>query len=273
MNGSPDVFDALRAEGDAVDGMVAGLDAEQWRAPTPAPGWTVAHQIAHLTATFRMAGLAGSAPDRFVAVMSELDDDFTKNVANALAEYLAEPPDVLLERWRLERESAAKALEAVPAGTLVPWLVNPLPAQVLASAGIMELFAHGQDIADALGVDREHDDLLLGHLTAFGARTWTFGYLSRGLPVPETEFRFELTSPSGTTWVYGPEDAPQRIAGQARDFCLLVTRRRHRDDLAVTASGDVAEHWLDIAQAYRGPAGEGREPGQHGRGRRPNRKA
>jgi uncharacterized protein (TIGR03084 family) len=76
------------------------------------------------------------------------------------------------------------------------------------------------------------------------------------------EFRFELTAPSGAQWPFGPEDATQRISGSAEDFCLLVTRRRHRDDLALTAIGQDAEHWLDIAQAYRGPAGEGRKAGQ-----------
>jgi hypothetical protein len=48
------------------------------------------------------------------------------------------------------------------------------------------------------------------------------------------------------------------------DFCLLVTRRRHPDDLAVTATGTDAEQWLDIAQCYRGSPGEGRAPGQFG---------
>jgi enediyne biosynthesis protein E11 len=79
---------------------------------------------------------------------------------------------------------------------------------------------------------------------------------------PDEEFRFELTVPSGAHRDFGPPDATQRIAGPAEDFCLLVTRRRHQADLALTASGAEAERWLDIAQAYRGPAGEGRRPGQ-----------
>ncbi len=43
-------------------------------------------------------------------------------------------------------------------------------------------------------------------------------------------FRVELTAPSGETWVWGPEDAEQRVAGAAYDFCLLATQRVHRDD-------------------------------------------
>jgi uncharacterized protein (TIGR03084 family) len=110
-------------------------------------------------------------------------------------------------------------------------------------------------------VRRRYTDRL-GHLVAFAVRTWDFGYQARGLATPEVELRFEMTAPSGTVWQFGPADAPQRITGPAADFCLLVTRRRHRDDLALRASGADADAWLDIAQAYRGPAGAGRAPGQ-----------
>jgi uncharacterized protein (TIGR03084 family) len=102
----------------------------------------------------------------------------------------------------------------------------------------------------------------IGHLAFFGTRTRDFGYLARDIEPPAEEFRFELTAPSGIVWAFGPEDAEQRISGPADDYCLLVTRRRHRDDLALTATGSQAERYLDIAQAYRGPAGEGRRPGQ-----------
>jgi enediyne biosynthesis protein E11 len=255
------VITDLAADGEDVDRLVANIDADQWGTPTPAPGWTIAHQVAHLAATFRMAALAATDPEAFVALAATLSPDFNANVQRAMASYLAEPPDVLLARWRAERAAAEKALGALAPDHMVPWLVRPLPAAVLAAAGMMELFGHGQDIADALGVRREHTDRLR-HLVGFAVRTWDFGYLARGLAVPDVEFGFALTAPSGTTWSFGPPDAAQRISGPAVDFCLLVTRRRHRDDLALRAQGPDAEHWLDIAQAYRGPAGEGRRPGQ-----------
>ncbi|MBE1487525.1 TIGR03084 family metal-binding protein [Plantactinospora soyae] len=260
MNETRVVLD-LVAEGDELDRMVGKLDASEWALPTPAPGWTIAHQIAHLAATFRMAALAVASPDRFSAMTARLGGDFDANVANALAEFLAEPPDVLLTRWRAERARAEQALAAVPPDLVVPWLVRPLPVAVLASAGLMELFGHGQDITDALGVRREYTDRV-GHLVAFAVRTWDFGYQARGLATPDVEFRFELTAPSGTVWTFGPADSENRITGPAVDFCLLVTRRRHRDDLGLTATGVDADRWLDIAQAYRGPAGPGRRPGQ-----------
>jgi len=255
------VLPDLTAEGDSLDAIVAGLAPEAWARPTPAPGWTIAHQIAHLTAVFRMATLAAAKPDDFTALVARIGDDFDGAVRQALAEHLALAPADLLERWRDSRRVAGEALAAVPPGTTVPWLVSPLPPAILACAGMMELFAHGQDIADALGVRRE-PTARLEHLVAFAARTRDFGYQARGMTPPEEPFRFEITAPDGTLWTAGPAEATQRVLGPALDFCLLVTRRRHRADLAVRAEGKLADEWLGIAQAYRGPAGEGRRPGQ-----------
>ncbi|RKR86895.1 uncharacterized protein (TIGR03084 family) [Micromonospora pisi] len=256
-----DVLADLTAEGDAIDSLVAGIEPERWTTPTPAEGWTIAHQIAHLTATFRLAATAAGSPDAFTAMTARLSADFDANVDAAMAPYLAEPPEVLLARFRDERAAADKSLAAVPDGQLVPWLVRPLPAPVLAAAGMMELFGHGQDIADALGVRRQYTDRI-GHLVAFAVRTWDFGYQARGMQTPDVSFRFVLTAPSGMVWEFGPSDGEQSITGPAVDFCLLVTRRRHRADLALAAVGPQADQWLDIAQAYRGPAGPGRSPGQ-----------
>jgi enediyne biosynthesis protein E11 len=256
-----DVISALVADGEDVDRLVAGLDDAQWTLDTPAVGWTIAHQIAHLTAIFRMAALAASDGEGFTAMASKLGPDFDANVDAALRQFLPLPPAALLAQWRAARDAANSALAAAPPDKPVPWLVRALPPSVLACAGMMELFGHGQDIADALGVQRERTDRLR-YLVGFAVRVWDFGYLARGMQTPDAEFRFELTAPSGARWEFGPADAPQRITGPAADFCLLVTRRRHRTDLALTATGREADHWLDIAQAYRGPAGPGRTPGQ-----------
>jgi enediyne biosynthesis protein E11 len=256
-----DVFKDLSVECAEVDRMVAGLDAAGWALDTPAPGWTIAHQIAHLSFVFRLAGLSAADPETFNALIAQTKGDFNGAVNAALAGYLPSPPAELLARWRTETGDAVTALAAVPAGQVVPWLVRPLPPAILACAGIMELFGHGQDIADTLGIRREPTDRLK-HLVGFAVLTWDFGYQARGLTPPDVEFRYEITGPSGELWAFGPADAAQKISGPAVDFCLLVTRRRHRDDLAVVATGPDADQWLNIAQAYRGPAGAGRTPGQ-----------
>ncbi|MCI0383190.1 TIGR03084 family metal-binding protein [Streptomyces sp. CNQ085] len=261
MDTPNDVLKALATDIDEVETLLRGLDDADWRKPTPAPGWNIADQVAHLTFIFRLARTAAADPDAFKDITAQAAENFDGAVNAALRQFNGHPPAELLARFRTEGDASVEALAAVPEDTVVPWLVNPLPPAVLASAGIMELFGHGQDIADALGVHREPTDRLR-HLARFAFLTRDFGYLARGLTPPGEAFRFELTSPSGELLVSGPEDARQKITGSVHDFCLLVTRRRHRDDLALTAVGEEADRWLDIAQAYRGPAGEGRAPGQ-----------
>ncbi|MDS0136207.1 MULTISPECIES: TIGR03084 family metal-binding protein [unclassified Amycolatopsis] len=261
MTDTTGVIADLTAEAAEVDALVAGLTEAEWDTPTPAPGWTVRHQIAHLAFIFRIAGLSAAQPEAFVAMTKSLSGGFEAAVNAALEDYVHDPAEVLLTRWRAERDAGLKALAAVPGNQLVPWLVNPLPPYVLACAGMMEVFAHGQDVADALGVRRERTDRIR-HIAGFSVRVRDFGYEARNLTPPAEEFRFELTAPSGARWAFGPEDAAQRVTGSAEDFCLLVTRRRHRFDLDVRATGTLADQWLDIAQAYRGPAGAGRRPGQ-----------
>lgn len=251
----------LTAEGEILDDVLGSLDDNAWRTPTPAPGWTIAHQVAHLCAIFDMAALSAGNPTAFTAMMSRLSADFNANVDAAMSPYLAEPPDELLATWRSKVTTSVTNLAAVPPDQTVPWLVRPLPPGILACAGIMELVGHGQDILDALGIEREWTDRIV-HLVGFAVLVMDFGYLERGLTPPQKPFRFELSLPSGKLWEFGPEDAEQRISGPASDFCLLVLRRRHRADLAIAAQGDEADRWLDIAQAYRGPAGPGRKPGQ-----------
>ncbi|MEU7473690.1 TIGR03084 family metal-binding protein [Streptomyces sp. NPDC044984] len=261
MTTTNEVLEDLAADIDEVARLVEGLDDAAWSGSTPAPGWSIADQIAHLTFIFTLAKNAAAAPDRFRAMTAAAAQDFDGAVNAALARFNTFPPRELLARFRAEGDASLEALASVPAGQVVPWLVRPLPPAVLASAGMMEVFGHGQDVADALGVRREPTDRLR-HLVRFAFLTRDFGYEARGITPPADPFRFVLTAPSGEVWAVGPEDAAQTVSGPAHDFCLLVTRRRHRDDLGLTATGGDAEAWLDIAQAYRGPAGEGRTPGQ-----------
>lgn len=52
----------LRAEQNSLDALVAPLTEEQWRLPTPSPGWTITDQIAHLAYFDRAAAIAISTP-------------------------------------------------------------------------------------------------------------------------------------------------------------------------------------------------------------------
>ncbi|SBT95029.1 TIGR03084 family protein [Streptomyces sp. DI166] len=251
------VFDDLRAESDELDRLVAELSPDQWSLATPAPRWTIAHQIAHLAWTDHAALLAVTDPDAFAKEVEKAlvaPDTFVDEGAERGAKT---PPAELLAEWRKGRTALADALASAPVGARFPWYGPPMAAASMASARLMETWAHGQDVADALGVERPPTDRLR-HVARIGVRARDYAYFVHGLTPPTEEFRVEIEAPSGDTWAYGPEDARQRVTGPALDFCLLVTRRANRADLAVTAEGEDADRWLDIAQAFAGPPGEGR---------------
>ncbi|MDQ0986155.1 TIGR03084 family metal-binding protein [Streptomyces sp. V2I9] len=254
------VIDDLREESDELDALVGALDGPAWLGPTPAERWTVAHQIAHLSWTDEVALLAATEPDRFADEVTKAlaaPEAFVDEAADALV--AAHAPDALLARWREGRHRLEKVLRDAPDGTRIPWYGPPMSVASMATARLMETWAHGQDVADALGATRT-PTVRLRHVARIGVRARNYAYAVRGITAPEEEFRVELHVPGGEMIAYGPPDAAQRITGPLLDFCLLVTQRAHRSDLAVTAEGRDADQWLGIAQAFAGPPGPGRLP-------------
>ena len=124
----------------------------------------------------------------------------------------------------------------------------------MATARLMETWAHGLDVADALGVKPAATGRLKS-IAHIGVRTRDFAYAVHGLTPPAEPFLVELRAPDGSTWTWGPADAAQSVTGSAEDFCMLVTQRRPRAELDVVSRGADAEKWLTIAQAFAGPPG------------------
>ncbi|WP_155058986.1 TIGR03084 family metal-binding protein [Streptomyces blattellae] len=259
MSDPTPVIDDLREESEALDRLVGELTEGEWALDTPAVGWTVAHQIAHLAWTDRGALLAMTDPDAFSREVKKAFAASDTFVDEGAREGAAKPPAELLADWRSGREALDRTLCAADTGTRFPWYGPPMSAASMATGRLMETWAHGQDIADTLGVIRPPTDRLR-HVVRIGVRARNYAFAVHGLAAPAEEFRVEILAPSGELWAYGPEDAPQRVTGPALDFCLLVTRRAHRADLAVRAEGRDADRWLDIAQAFAGPSGAGRPP-------------
>ncbi|WP_040800105.1 TIGR03084 family metal-binding protein [Nocardia higoensis] len=257
------LLEDFAAECADLENLVAPLPEARWALDTPAPGWSIAHQIGHLAWTDEIATVAATDPAEFTRQVTEAGASVLTMVDDVAAEAAEMAPADLLRRWQAGRTGLIEALRAVPAGTKLPWFGPPMSAASMTTARLMETWAHGQDVADALGVRREPTARLRG-VAHIGVRTRDFAYAVRGKTPPATEFRIELTAPDGSLWTWGPETADQRVSGPALDFCLLVTQRRHPDDLAIRAQGADAVEWLTLAQAFAGPSGPGRTAGQFG---------
>ena len=120
-----EVLADLVAETAELDARVAGLSEPQWRSPTPAEGWTIAHQIAHLSWTDRAALLAMERPDEFVEQVAALFSSESSPVDAAADEGARQPPAELLESWRSGRQALHSALAAWPDGERIRWFGPP----------------------------------------------------------------------------------------------------------------------------------------------------
>ncbi|MCW2571324.1 MAG: mycothiol-dependent maleylpyruvate isomerase [Frankiales bacterium] len=249
------LLDDLRAEQADLRGIVEDADLAT---PTPAEGWDVRDSISHLAGTDVEATLSMTDPDAFVAKLPQVGANIDGFLTRQLTERRGLPRDEFMASWQGGFEALLQAFERVDPAAKLPWYGPPMSPTSFATARLMEYWAHGQDVADGLGVTRT-PTARLRHICHLGYRTRGFSYVNRGLGPPATDVRLELTGPDGTVWRYGSDDAPDCVTGTALDFCLLVTQRRHRDDVALVAVGAAADEWLSIAQAYAGPPGPGRE--------------
>ncbi|HBD21206.1 MULTISPECIES: TIGR03084 family metal-binding protein [Dietzia] len=255
---------ALAALNARVDELVETVGADRWNTDTPAEGWDVAMQIAHLAWTDEVSVTAIRDAEAFQAVVDKASSDPTGFVDAGAAEIAATGRDEVLARWRLARGELADALKAADPGEKIPWFGPPMRSKSMTTARIMETWAHGVDVADALGVGVDTDPAFLGalpHVARLGWKTRAFAYMMNGLEAPASEVHVALTQADGTVLEFGPADAEQRVTGPILDFCLLVTQRVHLDDTALEADGEDALGWLRIAQAFAGLPGSGREKG------------
>jgi uncharacterized protein (TIGR03084 family) len=256
-----DIRADLVAEQDDLDALVGGLDDRDWRRPTPAEGWSVGDQIGHLAYFDSTAITALDAPDRFRAEVEAAlaqGGDFT---AHHLDRARAMSRSELVEVWRQGRQDLRAALAGADPGVRVPWYGPPMSLASFVSARLMEAWAHGQDVADGIGVVRSPTDRLR-HVAHIGVRSRPFSYTVRGREQPPEPVSVELVAPSGQRWTWEAEGSVDAVRGSALGFCLVVTQRRHVDDTDVVAEGPRAREWMELAQAFAGPPGPGRRPGQ-----------
>ena len=250
----------LAAEHEALDAVVATLTPEQWDTPTPSPGWSVRDQIGHLTYFDGTAALAITDEAAFSSSMKEL---FAKageegGIDGAtLHRHLS--AEELLTAWRANRTRLIEVAGGLSDDTRLPWYGPSMSAKSFLTARLMETWAHGQDVVDAVDGNRPATDRLR-HIAQLGFITRGWSYKNRGLEAPSTAVRVELKAPGGDTWRYGPDEAEEVVHGAAEDFCLVVTQRRHVDDTGLTCDGPAARDWMEKAQAFAGGATEGPAP-------------
>lgn len=248
----------LEAERAAVMALVESAGPGSWHDPTPARGWTVRDQVAHLVAGDRLAVTTLTAPDRFAQLREEALPDlagFERRIRQAAEADV----DEAVAAWRDVGRELSVALRGSRPDARVPWFGPAMSVMSLATARLMETWAHGRDIAETVGRPLVATDRLR-HVAALGFRARGYGYLIRGRQPPTSDVRVDLVLPSGAHWAAGPPEASQRVSGSAEDFCLVLVRRRRVEDTALTVEGPDAREWMRIGQMFAGPPGDDPPP-------------
>lgn len=259
-----DLCRQLAQEHAALDEMVVGLSDSQWDTITPFYDWTIKNEVCHIAYFDDKANLAATDGDGFQADMAKSFEGITSVddwVEKTVQDLMQMPPKELMDFWVSERIKMLTTFEVLDPEDKIPWYGPPMTARSFVIARMMETWAHGQDVADALGFKRIPTERLK-HIAHLGVKTFGWSYVNRGLEKPGEKVRVELTSPAGDTWLWNETCENNSVIGSAEDFCLVVAQRRHVDDTALTAQGEIAREWMTLAQVFAGPAEQGPEAGR-----------
>lgn len=253
------VVQDLAAETASLQDLLEQVGLARWSTPTPAAGWTVQDQVNHLAHFDEATVMAIRDPDRFrreSAALAAPGEDFPDRLVQG-ARHLS--PQQSADWFTRARADLLAEIGATAPGLRIPWYGPDMSITSAVTARLMETWAHGEDVADAVGVRRAATDRLR-HIAHLGVATRSFAFRLRGLDPPVDQPFVELTAPGGGHWRWGEPAAGQRVTGSALEFCLVVTQRRHLSDTALHITGEDAARWMALAQAYAGVPGPGRKP-------------
>jgi uncharacterized protein (TIGR03084 family) len=239
----------LESEQDTLDQVVADLDEAMWQLATASPGWTIADQISHLQFFDERAALAMNDPDAFGVDRQHLISSAPRDLSVELGRQVS--AGELLDAWRHSRRALIEAAKKVDPTVRVTWYGPSMAVKSFLTARLMECWAHGHDVAEAVGVQRS-PSTRLKHVAHIGVGARAFSLMINQLPEDSRSIRVELTAPGDELWTWGDETSDQRVLGDAVDFCLVVTQRRALSDSQLTVAGDSATTWMRIAQAFAG---------------------
>lgn len=242
----------FRAESKALFALLDGTDASGFDEPTQFKEWTINAVLQHLFFWNQMAGLQltdeAELTRRLSAVLSH--DGGMRGFEAAHFGGLGGRD--LLEQWSADVDATADLFADADPKARLKWAGPDMSARSSITARLMETWAHGQEVFDHLGVERQNEDRIQ-NIVVLGVNTFGWTYKTRKETPPGPMPYLELTAPSGATWTYGDDNPSERITGPAEAFCQVVTQTRNVADTALTVVGSTATDWMSKAQCFAGP--------------------
>lgn len=253
--------DFFLEESRALGATLASADLP-YDQPTLFKDWTPNQILRHLHMWNGAALLSLQDAEGFMGMLKEA---MPKMIQGGMRGYEDErfgdlSGEALREVWLQGAEETADAFRSADPEIRLPWAGPPMSAQSSISARLMETWAHGQAIYDALGIERQDEDRIYP-IAELGVRTFGWTYTVRGERKPDSKPFVVLTAPSGELWTFNDERNDERIEGPATAFCQVVTQTRNIADVPLKVTGEIARDWMSKAQCFAGTAETPPAPG------------
>jgi len=246
----------FRDESEALHALLSPREDDVFDLPTQFRGWTVGDVLVHLHVWNVGADLSLTDTDAFVEFYSH----FRETVEGGRS--LRKPENAwvgglrgraLLEAWHSQVLAMTERFAAADPRHRVQWAGPDMSARSSITARLMETWAHGQEVHDALGVERVDGDRIR-NIATLGVNTFGWSFRVHGLEVPAKVPHVRLTAPSGATWTWNDPSDDEIVEGDATAFCQVVTQTRNVADTGLQVRGTVAARWMAIAQCFAGSA-------------------
>jgi uncharacterized protein (TIGR03084 family) len=253
----------FRDESEALYALIEPLGDSDFDRKTQFKDWTINDVISHLHAWNRAADLSLADPEAFSVDREWLITEITKGATVGQVEKRwldgARNRD-RLEQWReFYLAMTDRFLTADPKRRL-QWAGPDMSVRSSITARLMETWAHGQELYDCLGVERQNGDRIK-NIAVLGVNTFGWTFVNRGLDVPTDLPYVRLTAPSGETWTWNDESETNYVVGDATEFCQTVTQVRNVADTKLEVVGETAGRWMKVAQCFAGGPEDPPAPG------------
>ncbi|RYZ08509.1 MAG: TIGR03084 family protein [Alphaproteobacteria bacterium] len=243
-------------ESQALHALVAPLDDAGLKQETAFKSWTVERVVQHLH-VWNMAALMSLKGDgSFEAYYAQLESH--RRSGGTMGTFEQEwlkglSGRDLVSAWHDGITETAERFSQAEPSARVKWAGPDMSARSSITARLMETWAHGQEVYDALGVVRRNGDRIR-NIVVLGNNTYGWTFKVRGEAAPEPRPHLRLTAPSGDVWLYNEPSENELIEGLAEEFCQVVTQTRNIGDTKLKVVGVNAQNWMSKAQCFAGDA-------------------
>lgn len=253
----------FRDESEALYALVSSHGDDVLAVRTQFRGWTIGDVLVHLHVWNVGADLALQDAERFLEFYSHFREavETGRSLRPPETAWIGELRGAsLLRAWREQVLAMTDRFRAADPRRRVRWAGPDMSVRSSITARLMETWAHGQEVYDALGVERVDADRIR-NIATLGVNTFGWSFTVHGLPVPDRAPQVRLTAPSGAAWAWNESNDQDVIEGDATSFCQVVTQTRNVADTSLRVRGDAATQWMSIAQCFAGSAQRPPAPG------------